>query len=1123
MNTFGLGLVLSFTDNATSGLNRASGAFQNLNSTTAAFSNANGAEAALLQVASAANIVGNEMYNVGQGITSLFTGIIQQVTETGSTLMSARSQLATLYGEAGNANYEAGEAILGKIKDYAAQSIFNFEDLIPSVIMLKAHGIEAFDEIATSAYRATGGVEGYSQTLMDYAADLAAFNPTMHNMYGEGVQAAMGALNEYIAEGNAMSLKRGASIDILQLLGEEKGKTIEERSRQVADLMEQLGMVGMTANLAGTATQRLSNVEDVFFNLLSNISDSGVFEKYTELVTKFTDYLFSIPDEELESIAQVLADALVEIMDPLEKVIDLGIQAVDWIRELVATHPDMVKSATKSLALAGAFTVLGGAALKLLSALGMLRFSIQMLFGIGSLQNGIKIIGLLKGLALYVLPVIAAVALLKAAWDRDFMGMQEKLTEFVHNVWDSFKLIVDAFQDNTLSKDNFKRAQELGILPLIEGILLLKYYWQFFVEGFKVGLESFWTGLEKVIVKLQDFGIDLSDLYDKVVAFIQQLTAPGAEDTWRAVGETVGEIVGWLAVAIAMLPVIVKTLTTVWTIVTSIIKVISFLSRIPGWISSIVTWFSSLGPFFTSIGAWFSSVGAWITGTLWPALQAIGSAIMGALTAIATALGISVGWLIVIIAIVIAIIAVVWIFRDEIAAFLVEAWWAVEDFFIGIGQWFVDLWGKFTDWVSNVWTSIKNFFSGVWQGIKDTASRIAEFFSGVWQEILNNPIVQFFGNLIKAVYGFFYMMFWLAVLHCKTMIEAVVNAATAVIEWVKGIWNAIVTFVVGVWNEMQANLIKFWEFIVNLGAQIGQFIWSIFQAVAGFFQYLWTDVISPFVQVFINAYQAVVDWVSDNFIAPIAQFFSDLFDGIAGIVHWLCDEVFAPVFNAIRDAIETAIQAAYDFVSPILQGIADFINSIIDGISNVINTASEWVGGIGDFFISVGDNAKSMVGLATGGYVNTEGIAMLHPNEVVVNDTLTKGLGTFLSDYETAKRAESPLLKQDIVADDDYQERDEDFPIVIDPEPFPTGGNDDDNNPQSPMQALAETTNVTNDNSMGDTNNDNSVVFETGSIVLNIDGSDLGDMTDEELNQLAEKLMRIISRKMQLRNMQTRK
>ena len=64
MNNFGLGLILTFTDNATSGLQRVTGAFNDLNTTTAAFSNANGAEAALLQVSYAAGIVGNHQYQV---------------------------------------------------------------------------------------------------------------------------------------------------------------------------------------------------------------------------------------------------------------------------------------------------------------------------------------------------------------------------------------------------------------------------------------------------------------------------------------------------------------------------------------------------------------------------------------------------------------------------------------------------------------------------------------------------------------------------------------------------------------------------------------------------------------------------------------------------------------------------------------------------------------------------------------------------------------------------------------------------------------------------------------------------------------------------------------------------
>lgn len=571
MNNFGLGLVLSFTDNASTGMQRATRTFEDLNNATSNFSLANDVDSALMSISYAAGVVGDELFQVGQNITSLFTSVISNVTQTGTAIATARTQLSTLYG-----SEDAGVQKLAEIKEYAKSSIFNFEDLIPSVIMLKANGIEAFDKIASSAYLAGDATSQANQTLMDYAADLAAFNPQMRNSYGTGIQAAMGALNEYIAEGNAMSLKRGASLDINSLIGEETADTIEERSRQVADLIEKLGMVGMTANLANTPMQRLSNVSDIFFNLMSDVSDSGVFEKYSSLIAKFTDYLFKIPDEELKNIAEVIGGALTDLMTPFEKLIDVGIKVVDWIRDLVKTRPELVQTAIKAIAVAGAFLLISGVVLKLGSSLGFLRISLSGLFK-GGITNGTGVLGLIINLTRYIFPLISAVTLLKLAWDRNFLGIKDTTTETLTKVWETFKLVVEAFRDNKLSEESFKKAQEMGVLPLIEGILQLKYHWGFFVEGFKKGLDAFFNSLGEVLVRLGILKVNVSGFKDFIVKVIDAMTAPGMIDTWERFGEVIGKASGKLMLVFVSIGLVRKALGLLGGVSSGL----STLSRLP--------------------------------------------------------------------------------------------------------------------------------------------------------------------------------------------------------------------------------------------------------------------------------------------------------------------------------------------------------------------------------------------------------------------------------------------------------------------------------------------------------------------------------------------------------------
>lgn len=1071
MNTFGLGLILNFTDNATSGLRGATSAFNELSNSVDAFSSANNAETALLQISTAAGIVGNELSRVGSGITSLFTDAMSSITETGNNIASARAQLATLYGD-----MQSGQSVLDQIKDYAARSIFNFEDLIPSVIMLKANGIEAFDQIATSAYRATNGVEGVSQTLMDYAADLAAFNPQMTNMYGTGVQAAMGALNEYIAEGNTTSLKRGASLDILQLLGEEKGKTIEERSRQVADLIEQLGMVGMTANLAGTATQRLSNVEDVLFNLMTQISDSGVFDKYTELVAKFTDYIFAIPDEEMAQIAQIISDALVELLEPAEKLIDFLITIVDKVRELVRENPELTKMIIKGVAIAGVIMTITGAALKLFSALGMLRFSLGMLFKSSVLSSGAGILSLFKNLALYVLPIISAIVLLKAAWDRNFLGMQERAKSFITETIDTFKILFDAWGDYTLSEENFERARELGILPLVEAVLQLKYHLGFLVQGFKEGFNAFFDSLGRVLTRMGILDEETHGFRDLVTKLLEKITAPGLTDNWEKLGYFMGQFVGWAMLALAILPLVLKVISAILGVVRLIVSVAKFIGKIIGIIKAIIAfvsdlifyiqygWYILTSSILPAIGTFFSNLFFYIKYAVWYVLDAIGSVVIAILGAFGIVVSIP-AWVVgLIVAAIAAVLALVWHFRDEIAAFLVEAW-----------------------------LKISNFFKQILPVVKETLQKIWDWFSNT----------KIGASIIRMI---------------QSIVNLVVNAGRLIYQVARLAFYGIILLFQNLWEGTK----------------------NVLATIADFFKYTWDYVADEIIAPFVDFLQGAFEWVKTNVFQPVGDFFSDIFDKIADKLHWFKDNVVEPVFTGVKDFITNAIQAVSDFVMPILDKIADAISFVTDGITSAIDTAGNFIGGAADWVKEKADSVQQMVGLSTGGYVKTTGIAVLHPNEVVVNDTLTKNLSGFLNDYEQSKKATTPLVTQDIVATDDYRERDDNTPIppvVIPRDDTPPRGDtynyvtnsNTTNETGSPMQTLVNNSTTTNNNTTtnngsGDTEIDNSVVFETGSIVFNIpEGTDITNMTEAELNNFADKLMRIMARKMQLRNMQTRK
>lgn len=986
MNNFGLGLVLSFTDNATSGIQRATGAFNDLEGAVSGVINASSKNQALLQMSYSAGIVGNELYGVGKKITSTFLEAINTINNTGTTIMSARSQLGTLYG-----SMEAGYEVLEKIKDYSAKSIFNFEDLIPSVIMLKANGIEAFDEIATSAYRATNGVEGVSQTLMDYAADLAAFNPTMHNMYGTGVQAAMGALNEYIAEGNAASLKRGASLDILQLLGEEKGESIEERSRQVADLIEQLGMVGMTANLAGTPMQRLANVEDIFFNTMTLISDSGVYDKFSAIVEKFTDFLFNIPDEELENIAQVIAEAIVDIMTPLEKLVDLLISLAEKVRELIKENPDLIKNILKWTAVAGTFALVAGIALKLLSTLGMLKFSIGKLFGNSILESGFKLLGIFKSILIYFGPLIAATFLLKTAWENNFLDMQNIVKNFVSGTFDTLKILFDALMDNTLSGENFERARELGILPFIEAILQLKYHLKFLFEGMKEGFQAFADTLSDILIKTGLLDKDTHGLRDTITKLIDKITQPGMTDTWKEVGHWIGEIGGWLLIIIAVLPKIIK-------VVSAIVKIISVVIPI---VKTIIEVISAIVGFVETVG-------------LLPAIL------------IVIAVAIQVAWTALIIYLVV---------------YTITHWEEVKEY-------------------------IKNAISNVIDFFKEKIEALKTFLE-------TNPVL----NKILTV--------------ATTIVSIIIKVNKFIWSIIVGVVTFIIKAIITIHNVVSTVVRALAKFVYALYEIIRTVVLAIVLVLVTVNNWIHEHIIDPIINGLMKGLGEFIGWFYGKFIDPIVKVVTVIYTFVSMIISSIIDSWKLGIQDIV-DSWKVGFQDIKDFVSKVIDTIVEKVSGFIDEFTEFWEIIGNFWGEVGDTYKGWGDQLQAkLLGLSTGGYVNETGIAVLHPNEVVVNDVLTQRLGQFLDDYS---RSSTQL-------------------------PVSTGNSAPS---FSPVQSYVN--NNSNSSANNYNNTEETVIFDSGSIVFNIDkDTDLAKMNESELESLAEKLVKIMARKAQIRQMQTRK
>ena len=1137
---FGLGLVLSFTDNATAGINSAVNSLNQLTQVAENAGNSLNEFASLSAFSSIATSVGNSMTSMGTNIISTFGQIIGKVNQTGQTLMYAENQLSKLYEGSG----KTGKDVLADITQYAKTSIFEFEDLIPVVTMLKANGIEAFDMIASS----TGNA---NQTLMDYAADLAAFNPQMKNAYGTGIKAAMGALNEYIAEGNAMSLKRGASLDITGLLGEEKGATIEERSRQVADLMEKLNMVGMTAQLAQSPMTKLSNMSDTLFQFIGMISQSGVYDAFNEIIDVFSSFVMSIDDSTLQNVASIVGDALSALLKPVQQLAQWIVKLADGFIKLVESNPALAKFATIATAIAGVLLVVGGVALKFAGSIGYLTLMLKSLstsFGaIGTVMKAgaTKIVGAL-------VPVTLALGVMYLVWKNDLFGIRTLVTGFVQNVVNSFKTaktavsgsladmqatlktfdtqnsffdgltlaimrvmvlfqaLAEGWNDYTLSDETFAKAKELGILPLIEALFNLKYRFDLFKQGFIAGWEKISEKVKGVINDLiaKADGTIFEDLLKGVTSFFEALSSNDA-DAWYKFGESFAYITAGVIAFVAVFKTVSKVVSIISSVINVISKVAGAISKVIGFVSKVVGAISkfagAIGHFISDIVGFFQLVAEFglhetlvgLFGTVATTIAGIASTVAGAVLAVINFFDMlknGFSWLkeiLMVVGVALAAIGAIILGAPALIAGIVagivalvatlvvvikEHWQQICDFFSMIGTWIYN----------NVIKPVADFFVGLWNGI---VTGVTTAISAV-KSFLSTIAMWLYTNVIQPVVNFF-------MTYIYPFIEKIAEIVAKIIEIVTTLVSVGVQFLVS----------KFLEFVNWINT-------NVVQPVIQFFTNLWNGIVSVFSTIaewFTTQFTNAVNGIKTAF-SVVGEFFSGIWNSItttfANVASW-----FGGVFSSAVEAIKSFFSPLGEFFQGVWNNIVSIFTTIgakisdaISGaVKGAINTVLSGAAGIINGFISAINAAISVINAIPG-----VSISKISPLEVpalakggIIESPTTALIG------EAGTEAVMPLENNTgwigVLASMITQE-------MRNIRPTNTSEMNTTNNEDTTNRYLTTNNNTNSSTVQGDT--DNSINFNEGAIQITVQNA-----SEEEAMRLAKMIMEYIKRQKQLDRM----
>ena len=380
-------------------------------------------------------------------------------------------------------------------------------------------------------------------------------------------------------------------------------------------------------------------------------------------------------------------------------------------------------------------------------------------------------------------------------------------------------------------------------------------------------------------------------------------------------------------------------------LITFITGVISAVMQI----ASVVKSFMSLG---SLLFAGVKAIAAFITGTLIPAIAAIGAPvwiIIGVITAL-IAIGVALykNW-------------------EEISTWASKVWedikQTVSNAIESIGKFFNNL----RESVSSTVESIGSTLQSLWQSIMDfftgLAKSVSEWISSIFQSLNNliaklsefgSKITEMFGKFIQSVSEFFVKLF-------DSVKQSLSSIVSSVIEWGSTMVSKAV--------EIGTNFVKtFTNAFTNLVASV----MSIINQLVGAISNWGSTILKEAVKIGTSFTSAIVDNVK-----KVGTFFADVFDDIISTITSLLPKMVQAgkdVINKLWEGMKSVFTSVADWIKETLGNIFD---PIFDYFDKLFSPIKDLFGNVTSLFS--GSHANGLDYVPYNGYV-----AQLHEGERVL-------------------------------------------------------------------------------------------------------------------------------------------
>lgn len=971
---FGLGLILSFTDNATAGINNAVNSLNNLTSVAESASASMNQMASLSAVSVVADRLGSSFLNVGRGIFGMFNEVLNQTRGIGQEFEDFDVTLTALFGGAGQGAKKAQEA-MSRLFDFAKNSPLEVGEVKDMIVTLQSQGINAFE-------KTTGSISGTRQEFLAFLTDLKSFKPEVSN------ERFKMAIQNYIGSGEKKMMRTAFDMgDIEQIIGHGVSKTAEGRMQDIIEMVEKKGLTNLSTKMSKTMTGVMSNVKDAFTQVYYAIASNGVFDKLKSAFMSVANTIVKIDPSRLQAMGKTIAEGLNIVVTPITKFAKFLGKLITKIIDLCETNPALVKFMMSLTAIAGALFVAIGVILKATSAFsGLSLMIIASGKNISQLATTMRT-GILKMLAT-LLPFIATIGLLALAWKLDFAGIQTNTRMFASNVVNSLReakngvngniedmkkiingkgskfeegsffhnitkgimkvmvfmrALSEAWNGYTLSEDTFLKAKELGLLPLIEAVLDLKYRFGFFKKGFIDGWQEIGEKVKNVIggIVKGAKGTFLEDMLNKLTEFLQKL-GKGDTQAWYKFGEsfakfTAKAIAFWAVFKVA--DKVIGKLVKVALAIKSIGKVIGGLSSVGGIFTKLLPNISSgISKIFPALAKvvekgiqmMFGSNVPGILSNLRIVFTYVMDSILGFLG------GLSAPVLAVIVAIISGIVA--YILTD------------FEDFKMRMNL----IWTTIKDEALNIWNSLKEGFVRIVDSIKNAVQPVVDSFNNLKDKVVEvftlfansdlgralidllssigqtifDIVVPAFNGILRIASTVFQGLWNIVVTVFSAIVSVIGTLLSAIMDIISGILDIIVGIFTLDLGKILSGVSTIFSAILNVISSILSGVWniimSIFTTIANFIG----SILSTVVNIVIGAFRGILTTILNVFntaISVVKTALNFIFNIVSNILGKVSNSV-RDKFDSIKNAISDKIDGAKDLVKKGIQKIKDFFN-----------------------------------------------------------------------------------------------------------------------------------------------------------------------------------------------------